>query len=125
MKISFKTIHRALETASRGTVVMGSWGLIGVITWINYVTKDTFDLSPFYLIALYPITWTNGFTTGVISAGIIAPAWGTLEWRFESDILQWATVVWNVMAVFFLYSFLCFFISSLKKGHASVGRRRR
>ena len=111
---TMKQVHRTLETLQPSIVLASGWLMIGLITWIDYMTRDAFDLSHLYLVPLYPITWFVGIVAGIISASVIAVAWGIVEWRVDVNILNGFTVAWNSAIDFGLYGLFCTGISSIK-----------
>ena len=97
-----------------GIILTGSWMMIGLISIVDYMSRGTFDLSLFYLIPLFLITWYVNTATGIISAGVITLVWGCIEWQVDADLLHGSIVVWNSMADFVLYGLFSMGISYYK-----------
>ncbi len=91
-----------------------STGIIGgillyVITWIDSITSQSYDLSIFYLFPLFAIVWFWGVRWGMIMLVVCIGAWFFSDYPGVFQHLNHSLILWNISirtGFFFLFVFL-------------------
>ena len=117
MSTTIERVHEGLSRIRPGVILASGLLTVVLITWVDMATREAFDLSHFYLVPLYPITWFVGLFAGLLTAALIALSWCIVELRVDAGMVSSAVIVWNSVADFALYALFCVGISSLKKLH--------